>query len=101
MGLLIENDDTLLNNGKINEKIKTHDLVVLFRLANINVTGINQIEFLQRLTANVVWVAKYAIPTKVIKSNSQDNSKLLVRSDDDFETFVKLFNLVDAGYNKT
>ena len=100
-GLLIQNDSSLLDNGKISEKIKTHDLVILFGLANIKITQTNEIEFLKRLTANVIWVAKYAIPTKVLKTNPQDNNRLFVRRDDDFETFKKLFAQVDSGYEKT
>lgn len=99
-GLLIQNDESLVEDGKLDNKLKTHTLTSLFENAGIEITEQDQIDFLKRLTANVVWISKYAIPTKVIAGDPQETVGLLARYDSDFETFKRLYLLVESKYKK-
>ena len=93
-GFIIKGDPSLIKDSEFPKKLKTHSLTDLFEMAEIKLDEIER-SALIRWTENVVWVSKYAVPSK----ESELRTNALGRFDFDFEIFEKLRQKVFAHFD--
>jgi len=103
-GILIQRDPSLVKDGKLNSRLKTHSIEELFRLVGISLApGEEELNFARKLSDAIEWVAKYPVPLNASELDSSHNrsERSLIRSDKDMERFKtlreRLRGLVDGA----
>ncbi len=92
-GILIQRDPSLVKDGKLNSRLKTHSIEKLFCLVGISLApGEEELNFARRLSDAIEWVAKYPVPLNARELDSSRNrsERTLFRSDNDMERFKTL-----------
>ncbi|MBP7810607.1 MAG: hypothetical protein KA163_15040 [Bacteroidia bacterium] len=90
-GYILSKNPEHIKDGRLDKKIAIHKLADLFSMADIYLDEHN-IALLNRLTENVVWLAKYSIPL-AYQQKEIDIMNLAVDGND-FDQFRYLYQLV-------
>ena len=99
-GLLVGRDSQLIQGGKIDNRLLTHNLERLFADAKISLTDSREEDLVKRLSASVTWLSKYPIPTSAggTDAPSPDWGTNLHWCDDDYDKFVVLRDRIQNEY---